>query len=118
MKLLVAIVIPCFILMRTCTMRNADTIPASKQDETAPVEKKIDFEKDVLPVLVQNCSPCHFPGGKMYEKLPFDKEATILNNSDKILKRVATDEKKSMIRKFILQNKNGSPGGQAATNKN
>ena len=116
MKLLPVIIVSLFFLLQTCTMQKADTNSTGKKEITAENKEKIDFEKEVLPVLVNNCSPCHFTGGKMYERLPFDKDTTIINHGEKILKRIGKDEKNSIIREFILQNKNGLPGsisGQA-----
>ncbi len=117
MKFTPFLIIPCFFLMGTCIVHDSNNISDAKKDEPAYAGKKIDFEKDVLPVLINNCSPCHFTGGKMYEKLPFDKAATLIDNSDKIMKRVGNDEKKSVIKEFILQNKAGLSSVQAATNK-
>ena len=34
----------------------------------------ISFTLQIQPILVNHCSPCHFTGGKMYEKLPLIKE--------------------------------------------
>jgi hypothetical protein len=104
-------------MMQTGIKHTANKVINQKKHQPASIEKKLDFEKDVLPVLVQNCSPCHFPGGKMYERLPFDKEATILTNSDKILKRVDKDEKKAAIKEFILQSdRTGQVASSTSTN--
>ena len=67
----------------------------------------IDFTSQVQPILVKNCSPCHFTGGKMYEKMPFDKDTTIINHEKGILKRIKGDEQ-VVLKTFIQQNKNGS----------
>jgi len=67
----------------------------------------IDFATQVQPILIKNCSPCHFTGGKMYERMPFDKDTTIINHEAGILRRIKGDEN-SVIKTFIQQNKNGS----------
>jgi len=67
----------------------------------------IDFTKQVQPILVKNCSPCHFTGGKMYERMPFDKDTTIINHEKGILRRIKGDEQ-VVLKTFIEQNKNGS----------
>ena len=64
----------------------------------------IDFATQIQPILVKNCSPCHFTGGKMYEKMPFDKDTTILNHQAGILKRIKGDESE-LIKTFIIQSK-------------
>ena len=68
------------------------------------IKDSIDFVKQVQPILVKNCSPCHFTGGKMYERMPFDKDTTIINHEKGILKRFKDDEN-TLIRTFIQQNK-------------
>ena len=65
----------------------------------------IDFKTQVQPVLEKNCSPCHFPGGKLYEKLPFDKSETIINHKAGILKRIKNDEEVKLIRQYTAQTK-------------
>ena len=62
----------------------------------------IDFATQVQPILVKNCSPCHFTGGKMYEKMPFDKDTTIINHQAGILKRIKGEEN-TLIRSFVEQ---------------
>ena len=69
------------------------------------VTDTVDFVKQVQPILVKNCSPCHFTGGKMYERMPFDKDTTIINHEKGILKRIKGDEN-VLLKTFIEQNKN------------
>ena len=71
----------------------------------------IDFTKQIQPILVKNCSPCHFTGGKMYERMPFDKDTTIINHETGILKRIKGDEN-VLLKTFIQQNKNGSSNNE------
>ena len=71
------------------------------------VKDTIDFATQVQPILIRNCSPCHFTGGKMYEKMPFDKDTTIINHEKGILKRIKGDEN-VVLKTFIQQNKNGA----------
>ncbi len=65
----------------------------------------INFKKQVQPILQKNCSPCHFPGGKLYEKLPFDKGETIINHEAGVFKRIKKEEEVNLIRQYIEQNK-------------
>ena len=62
----------------------------------------IHFTSQIQPILVKNCSPCHFTGGKMYERMPFDKDTTIINHQAGILKRVKGEEN-TLIRSFIQE---------------
>ena len=79
-------------------------------DEPAPVAidrpDSISFTDHIQPILVTRCSPCHFTGGKMHAKMPFDKAATILNPEvkDGILKRIKDEKENEMIKRFIEKN--------------
>ena len=64
----------------------------------------IDFRTQILPILQKRCSPCHFPGGKMYERLPFDTSSTILMKKESILKRIKVEDENKLLREFIEQN--------------
>ena len=63
------------------------------------------FETDVQPIFASQCNPCHFPGGKMYDKLPFDKAETIPGHEAGILKRIKDEREVAMIKEFISQQK-------------
>ena len=65
----------------------------------------ISFTLQIQPILVNHCSPCHFTGGKMYEKLPFDKGETIVNHEVALLKRIKDEKEKALIQKFIGERK-------------
>ena len=73
-------------------------LQVSKQDT-------IQFASQIQPILVSRCSPCHFPGGKMYERLPFDKPETIINLNERLLKRIKDEKENSLISSFIEENK-------------
>jgi hypothetical protein len=51
------------------------------------------FAESVEPVLVAHCSPCHFPGGKMYERLPFDRAETLASHREGALRRLKGDDR-------------------------
>src|SRR5215204_678514 len=70
--------------------------------KTITLKDTIHFASQVQPILVKNCSPCHFPGGKMYERMPFDKDTTIINHQAGILRRIKGEEN-TLIRSFVEQ---------------
>ena len=79
--------------------------PSGKSTQkTIALEDTIHFISQIQPILVKNCSPCHFTGGKMYERMPFDKDTTIINHETGILKRIKGEEN-LLIKTFIKQNK-------------
>jgi hypothetical protein len=96
------------LLIYTCNFQNAaGKVSPAKIDEE--MISRIDFEKEIKPILIKNCSPCHFPGGKMYGRLPFDKDTTIVNHSISVLKRIKNEEENALIREFVAENKSGLP---------
>lgn len=72
--------------------------------KTITLKDTIHFTSQIQPILIKHCSPCHFAGGKMYERMPFDKDTTIINHETGILKRIKGDEN-ALIKTFINQNK-------------
>ncbi len=58
----------------------------------------VDYRTQVQPILQKNCTPCHFPGGKMYEKMPFDNGRTILEHEAAVSKRIKDEKEKMLIR--------------------
>src|SRR5215471_21236602 len=59
------------------------------------------FVSDIRPILQSNCQPCHFQGGKMYEKLPFDKPETITRLGTKLFTRIKSEDQQRIIREFL-----------------
>ena len=70
--------------------------------KTISVKDTIHFASQIQPILIKNCSPCHFTGGKMYERMPFDKDTTVINHEAGILRRIKGEEN-TLIRSFIQQ---------------
>ena len=58
----------------------------------------------VRPILDAHCQPCHFPGGKMYERLPFDRPETIVKLNTRLFTRIKKDEEQAVIRQFLAAN--------------
>ena len=75
-------------------------IPVSQK--TITVKDTIHFASQIQPILVKNCSPCHFTGGKMYERMPFDKDTTIIGHKAGILRRIKGEEN-ILIKSFVEQ---------------
>ena len=63
--------------------------------------KPVTFQKDIRPILEQRCTPCHFTGGKMYAKLPFDKPETIQKLGTKLFTRIKDEREQRLIREFL-----------------
>ena len=74
----------------------------SRQPATAN-RQPVDFTRDVRPILEKRCQPCHFPGGKMYAKLPLDKPETVHELGERLFTRIKRDEEQALIRAFLAQ---------------
>jgi hypothetical protein len=48
----------------------------------------VTFKADIAPLLNQKCQPCHFKGGKVFEKLPFDDYKTVARIASKLNTRL------------------------------
>jgi len=70
-----------------------------------PATELLAFEKDVQPILECHCTPCHFKGGKMYERMPFDQSKTLVDFQEAILRRMKNEEEATKIRAFLVQMK-------------
>jgi hypothetical protein len=78
---------------------SADAVPAAP----APAGFAVDFERDVEPIVQSRCQPCHFAGGKMYERLPFDKPETIRELGERLFSRIKAENEQAVIRAFLAQ---------------
>ena len=66
-------------------------------------QAKVDFNTQVRPLLEARCTPCHFAGGKMYERLPFDRSETIKKLGTKLFTRIKDENEQRLIREFLAQ---------------
>jgi hypothetical protein len=74
--------------------------PRATQGPATPV----DFTRDVRPIL-DRCQPCHFTGGKMYDKLPFDRPETVVRLGTKLFTRIKDERQRAVIRQFLAERK-------------
>lgn len=72
--------------------------PAAK----APLANRVDFVKQVRPIL-DRCQPCHFKGGTMYERYPFDTPGTVYQLGERLFTRIKDEKERAIIRAFLAQ---------------
>ena len=78
--------------------------PASSASVPASVAAHgVDFAAQVQPILKSHCQPCHFEGGQMYERLPFDKGETVVGLGEKMFTRIKDEGERGVIREFLGQ---------------
>jgi cytochrome c5 len=118
-------VFAAFLLMAavvsTCTTSRRATAPAHRatvEQPAAPAPKASApaaaaaataaapdsaFERSVRPILEKHCRPCHFEGGVMHEKLPFDRAGTIRTLGERLFTRIKDPEEQESFRAFLRQ---------------
>ena len=98
------------IALQGCVFRQTPKLAESSSPEPAtqpatlcqPAQTgPVDFQSQVLPILVSRCSPCHFPGGSMYSRLPFDQEVTIRQLGTKLFTRIKSPEERATLLRFL-----------------
>ena len=81
-------------------------VPSHKPAPTASAmtpPPTVDFNTQIRPILESRCTPCHFAGGKMYQRLPFDRPATIKALGTKLFSRIKDEKEQRLIREFLAQ---------------
>ena len=77
--------------------------PAVNVPAASSSKERIDFETQVKPIFKSNCMPCHFQGGQMYDKLPFDNPATIRKLGTRLFTRIKEENDRRLIEGFLSQ---------------
>jgi hypothetical protein len=70
---------------------------------TTSKETKIDFATQIKPIFEARCQPCHFSGGKVYGRMPFDRAETIKTLNTKLFTRIKDEKERQLIRDFLAQ---------------
>ena len=81
-------------------------ISAQEPSNPAPSDTpqpRVDFDTHVRPILASRCTPCHFEGGTMYKRLPFDRPETIKTLGTKLFTRIKDEKEQRLIRDFLAQ---------------
>ena len=75
---------------------------ATSASLVAPTTKP-DFATQIKPIFEARCQPCHFPGGKVYDRMPFDRPETITRLGTKLFTRIKDQNEQRLIREFLGQ---------------
>jgi len=70
---------------------------------SASSNSKVDFDRQIKPILQSRCQPCHFQGGKVYDRMPFDRPETIKTLGTKLFTRIKDEDERRVIREFLSQ---------------
>ncbi len=81
----------------------SEMIESAVADHGSSAQTKVDFATQIQPILQSRCMPCHFAGGTMYERLPFDQAKTIGTLGEKLFTRIKDENEQRLIREFLGQ---------------
>lgn len=61
---------------------------AAAPPQSADKPKAVTFAAEIAPLLAGKCQPCHFKGGKVFDKLPFDQYKTVVKIASRLNTRL------------------------------
>ena len=77
------------------TAAAAPTALPSPSPPPAPTAAPDRFAESVRPILKSHCAPCHEPGGRLYDRLPFDNSRVVSSHSAGILRRLKGEDREA-----------------------
>jgi hypothetical protein len=103
----IALTLACYVGFRMqLNARTAELPPVETMEvrhSNVPSSAKIDFATQIRPIFDPGCQPCHFNGGAMYQRLPFDRPETIRTLGTRLFTRIKDEDKRRLIREFLSQ---------------
>ena len=88
--------------LQACQVGNSQVRETPIETLVPPI-KKPDFNTEIKPIFQARCQPCHFQGGQVYDKMPFDKPETITRLGTKLFTRIKDEKERALIREFLSQ---------------
>ena len=98
----ILLLVTCYLCLCSCNS-GAGQDKRKVKSIFSVVSDTINYQLKIQPILQKTCSPCHFPGGKMYAKMPFDNGKTIVDHQAGILKRIKDEQQVVLIKQYIQQ---------------
>jgi len=71
----------------------------------SPSLEAVSFEASVKPLLARTCTPCHVPGGRMYERMPFDRPEVVFAHKEGVLRRMKNPDDRQLLERWFAQEK-------------
>jgi len=87
-----------------CRTAQAPSEAAPPQPSAAtplPAPETVSFEASVKPLLARTCTPCHVPGGRMYERMPFDRPEVVLAHKEGVLRRMKNPDDRQVLERWL-----------------
>lgn len=77
----------CMVVEGYSTQQNQDKSKANSTKNTT-----LTFQSDILPLLKKNCMPCHFAGGTVYDRYPFENYKTVFALRKRLHTRLKSEQ--------------------------
>ena len=104
MRTVLLVVAIGFLLVESGGMaKPARTISSASDSTTSAPKARVDFDTQLKPIFKSKCMPCHFQGGQMYNRLPFDQPATIRKLGHRLFTRIKEEDSRRLIEDFLTQ---------------
>jgi len=81
----------------------ANTVSRAPVATSSTAKARVDFDSQLKPIFKSKCMPCHFSGGQMYDRLPFDKPDTIRKLGHRLFTRIKEENDRRLIEDFLTQ---------------
>jgi hypothetical protein len=81
----------------------ANVVTSASTPTASATKARIDFDTQIKPIFVSKCMPCHFQGGQMYDRLPFDRPETIRKLGTRLFTRIKEENDRRLIEDFLSQ---------------
>ena len=81
----------------------AATLAVASVSTNSAAKPRVDFDTQLKPIFQSKCMPCHFSGGKVYDRMPFDNPATIRKLGTKLFTRIKDENERRLIEEFLSQ---------------
>ncbi|HYV14325.1 MAG TPA: hypothetical protein VE980_25685 [Pyrinomonadaceae bacterium] len=102
MRILLVLIAAALLLIENSWMiRPAGTTSIVSSATVSAAKARVDFESQIEPIFKSKCMPCHFSGGKMYDRLPFDKPETIRKLGTRLFTRIKDENDRRLIEEFL-----------------
>ena len=83
--------------------RTIEVTSSANASTTSAPKARVDFDAQLKPIFKSKCMPCHFQGGQMYDRLPFDQPATIRKLGTRLFTRIKEEDSRRLIEDFLTQ---------------
>ena len=96
------IVAPFLLVLGMLLLQDRGILSAQQnQKPTDSTQTAVTFQQSIAPLLKANCSPCHYEGGQVVGKYPFEDYKTVKKLGEKLNTRLKEKEQQSLIAEWL-----------------